>query len=529
MKVNDQPYLILGGELHNSSASSVAYMDRVWQNLGPTAINTLLVNVGWQQFEPVEGQFDYTVIDSLIENARVHDKRLVILWFGSWKNGASSYPPTWVVQDQRRFPRVRTEQGGQREILSLFGAERTLAAETRAYSALMTRIRNRDADGRVIMMQINNEVGILGQGYDHSKAAVAYLRQPVPPALLRYMHDNAAKLRPELLEAWTRAGRASSGSWLTVFGDTPAAREFALAWNYATYSNSLSVAGKKIHALPTFVNAWLVQDDTQRAGDYPGGGPVSRVMDIYKAGAPSLDLLAPDIYLPDFRSIVADYSRADNPLFIPESTHEVGRAFYALGQHNALGYSPFGIDNMAKLPPLEAGYQVLDQIAPLILEARLKGWKTIGILRQGKDEYDHSVELDDMTIKIRYQHGEGGDYAILIRDREDHLYIAGQNMFVSFSSKIKGKAARIATVYEGVFVEGQWQPGRLLNGDETFHNENVRVESRKSGDVTETQAAGVLAPQPTAETVLKQPSARLTKTAYEIPQIYSVDLYWRDE
>ena len=525
--VDGRPFVVIGGELYNSSASSASHLDSLWPQLKRMNLNTVLVNVNWQQFEPKEGQFDYTLIDHLLQRARENDLRLVILWFASWKNGESSYPPLWVRDNTKRFPRVLNKQGDSLETLSVFSRE-TLEADKKAYVKLAQRIRAKDHSNRVIMMQVQNEVGILGSDFDYSKTAAGVLAQPVPPALLSYMATNKPRLRRELLAAWQTAGERTNGSWLDVFGDTVAAREFALAWGYASYIGEIASAGRRVLDLPTFVNAWIVQNDQELPGQYPAGGPVSRVLDVYKAAAPGIDLLAPDIYLADFKGIVDDYRRADNPLFVPESTFEPGRAYYTIGEHCALGYSPFGIDDGLKWPAFVAGYGVLHEMKHLLASQQCAERTRFGIHKQGA-ETGRTIELDDLTITVRYPRGDLPAYGLLLRTGPTEFHIAGVNLIVEFKSRMAGRIARIAEVHDGQFVAGAWRPGRLLNGDDTFHNAAVRVYGRSwiAGPTFATDAN--LPPQPTIANVISPVSASGPANGQvPVPGIYRVQLYWRD-
>ena len=521
--VDGKPFIILGGELYNSSASSTRYLDLLWPSLKAMHINTLLVNISWQQFEPTEGQFDYALIDYLIRKADSNGLRLVILWFGSWKNGESSYAPLWVLRDTASYPRVVTNTGVATGTLSVFG-QRTLAADRRAYVNLSKRIRERDKSNRVIMMQVQNEVGILGSDFDYSKHGASALNAPVPPRLISHMLSSERRLRPELFNAWLSAGRKQSGSWLEVFGDSIAAREFALAWAYASYINEIAEAGRHELNVPTFVNAWIVQNEKERPGEYPAGGPVSRVMDIYKVAAPAIDLMAPDIYLSDFKGIVGAYQREGNPLFIPESTFDPGRAFYAIGQHCSLGYSPFGIDDGAKWPAFIAAYGVLREMMPLLQERKCSDSSSFGIHKQGA-ETGQSLELADMTIKIRFPKTDDPAYGIIMRVGANDFYIAGTNLIVEFKSRTSDETINIADVYDGSFVGGKWAPDRLLNGDDTFHNAAVRVYGRINVSGPTFKADSDLPPQPTIAntTALLTPSS--TRTEIATPGIYRVRLY----
>ncbi len=104
--VNNEPFLIIGAELLNSSASSAEHMKDIWARIKSLNVNTVYLPITWQQLEPVEGNFDYSLIDSHIKSAYDNKLKLVILWFGSWKNGESNYTPDWVKTDMKRFPRM---------------------------------------------------------------------------------------------------------------------------------------------------------------------------------------------------------------------------------------------------------------------------------------------------------------------------------------------------------------------------------------------------------------------------------------
>ena len=159
--VDGKPFLMLAGELRNSSATSLDYMKRVWPRLvAQTKLNTILAGVSWNQIEPQEGKFDFTVLDGVIQGAREHNLRLVLLWFGSWKNSLSSYAPDWVKRDFERFPRAQFEGGVSIEELSTL-SEANRDADARAFAALMRHVKA--VDGRqhtVIMIQVENEVGM---------------------------------------------------------------------------------------------------------------------------------------------------------------------------------------------------------------------------------------------------------------------------------------------------------------------------------------------------------------------------------
>ncbi len=471
--VDGKPFLMLAGELHNSSASNLEYMKPVWKKLKDLNLNTVLATVSWELLEPEEGKYDFTLVDGLIRDARLNDLRLVFLWFGSWKNGVSTYPPLWVKTDLKRFPRARNRQGQNLDVISpLSTAARD--ADGRAFAALMRHIR--EIDGRqhtVLMMQVENEVGLLGDSRDHSALAQAAWRAAVPPQLMSYLQAHRAELIPELAEAWAANGNKATGTWSEVFGDTPAGDEVFMAWHLARYIGGIAALGKAEYRIPMYVNAWLVQNPGQQPGRYPSGGPVSRMLDVWRAAAPEIDLLAPDIYLPDFKGVCASYTRSGNPLFIPEAQRgpvSAANVFWAVGQHDAMGFAPFGIDSIEGEHPLARSYEILSELTPLITKHNGTG-RMIGVLEDS--EPNAVVTLGDYQFHIEYgwrrprEEKEPRAYGLIIQTGADEYVAAGSGFSVRFSAVEPAQRARIGYIEEGRFAGGAWKPGRRLNGDET--------------------------------------------------------------
>jgi hypothetical protein len=489
--VEGKPFLALAGELHNNSATSLEYMKPIWPRLSAMHLNTVLAAVSWAMLEPAEGRFDYTLLDGLIRDARAHDLRLVLLWFGSWKNTWSSYAPDWGKQDFERFPRVELRSGTGTERLTPF-SDRNRDADARAFAALMRRIREVDGEAHtVIMVQVENEVGVIPDARDYSPAASAAYGQPVPKELMDYLQKRTDALHPKLRARWQAAGFRASGTWETVFGPGPETEDLFMAWHYARYIGKVAEAGKAGYALPMFVNAALIRP-SYAPGQYNSGGPLPHSMDIWKAAAPQLDFLAPDIYF-EFKHWCSQYDRLDNPLFIPEAAGgAVGAAnvFYAVGQHGALGYSPFGIDGTdGEDDELSRSYDVLSQLAPLILENQPKG-RVAGVLLEELTPAQ-TVRLGDYTLHVsgggprRPLFGAGAPtqaapfqpaYGIFIAADRDEFYMAGSGLTVTFSADTPGPPiVGLATVEEGRFLEGQWVRGRTLAGDDTGQGNNISL------------------------------------------------------
>ena len=342
--VDGKPYLILGGELGNSSAGTAAQADSILPRLAAMHVNTVLMPVAWEQIEPVEGTFDFSILDHWIDVAREQHLHLVLLWFGSWKNGVSSYAPAWVKQDPKRFPRAESADGEELEILSTLGTE-TLQADSAAFSALMKHLKEKDENEQtVLMVQVENEVGYLGPWPRPVGSGESVVRGPsscsVDPGTSKGIADS---LSPELRAHFNPAGK----TWRDVFGD--ASDEVFMAWNYARYIQAVAEAGKREYPLPMYVNCQLPAPG-ERAGEYPSGGPHPYYLEVYRVTAPSIDFYSPDIYWPNFEYWIDRYRFDGNAVFVPEARMDSApyNALYAYGEAKAFGFSPFGIDSVQR-------------------------------------------------------------------------------------------------------------------------------------------------------------------------------------
>ena len=121
--VDNKPFLMLAGELHNSTSSAPKYFAEAINNAVSMNVNTLIASVAWEQFEPLEGKYDYSCVDFILKNANEHNLKVVLVWFASWKNGESSYAPIWVKKDTKRFFRIRNNSNEQISAISPFCKE----------------------------------------------------------------------------------------------------------------------------------------------------------------------------------------------------------------------------------------------------------------------------------------------------------------------------------------------------------------------------------------------------------------------
>ena len=490
--VRGKPWLVLGCELGNSTSSSREYMQTVWPKLKQSGVNTVLAVVSWEQTEPVEGQFDFQVVDDLIADARTNNMKLSLLWFGSWKNGITSYTPKWVKSDTKRFPLAQTPDGKPLPILSTLGNE-TCQADTKAFAAFMRHLKEVDAQQQtVIMIQMENEVGLHGHPRDYCPQAEEAFKGQVPQALTDWLTAHEASLLPETLQAWQAGGCRTQGTWEEVFGKNDRAAEVFMAWHYASYMDRITAAGKQEYELPVFVNAWIVQPEDTRPGNYPSGGPQAQNHDIWRAAAPHIDILSPDIYLDDFPTVLRLYSRSHNPVFIPESRsgqNGAANAAYAIGAMGAIGYSPFGFERNCDDEAINGTfcqfYQKAGCIADSILTAQAEGRIGAAWLKGSKPmRVKDTISLGDIRIVCELVSSgmrNGGapqltggtyepdaiGYAIAIRQTDGAYLFLGSNVRITFLPTDGKGYIGLAKVTEGDFdAKGVWHEGRWLNGDE---------------------------------------------------------------
>ena len=535
LMVDGKPFLALSGELGNNTATSMENMQPIWSRLLAGNLNSVLAAVSWAQIEPEEGKYEFGLVEHLIYEARRNDLKLVFLWFGSWKNGLSSYAPYWVKKDYKRFPRIRIGGGKTLELLSTFPTA-TRDADARAYRALMRRIK--EVDGRnhtVIMMQVENEVGVLRDSRDRGEAANGAFAGQVPQELMAYLQKHKDTLAPELREVWAANGSKTAGTWEEVFGagkpasvDMPiqttsppmsaeehasgwrklhwAVDEIFMAWHYAKFVNKVVEEGKAEYNIPMYVNGWLQQPNMAWPGTYPSGGPLPQVNDVWRAGAPAVDMLSPDLYLEYFDEVCERFTRNGNPLFIPETSARSGNALVAFGKYGAIGFSPFGIErSVGADTDLAATYKIIAQMAPAI--AAHQGKDTMTAVRLSQGDAPRQVRLGNYTLNLSYtgrgrvpiapeparaagapaapapapaaRPGPAGASAapmeaaaILVASGPDEFYLGGGGMRISFTPNTPCPAiVGLGIVQEGKFVDGKWTVVRQLGGDDIGQGE----------------------------------------------------------
>jgi beta-galactosidase GanA len=491
--VENKPFLILGGELGNSTFTSIEYMKPIWPKLKTMNLNTVLAPVYWELIEPVEGKFDFTLYDQLIQEARKNNLKIVILWFGSWKNSMSSHAPSWVKKNQERFPRIKDDKGMSHEILTPL-SEENLMADLKAYQALMQHIKEFDGENHtIIMIQTENEIGMLPTARDYSSLANKKFQEAVPEEFIEYLKKNKDNLVPEFKEKWAVNGYKDSGSWEEIFGKGVSTDEIFMAWYYAKYTNQIIKAGKETYPLPMYVNAALNRPGRLPGEGYPSAGPLPHIMDVWKAGGPSIDFLAPDIYFPNIEYWCDLYTRQQNPLFIPEAGADPSaapKALFTIGHYQSLGYSPFSIESNQNPEGDDLGkvYNLIAQLSPLLSAHRGKKEIDGVLLDDQKQETKITFGNYEFTVRHSYTLGyeaeakekfwvPGG--AIIIQTGENEFYVAGSGVVITFKNFNNPElTVGILKTEEGRFDNDQWTVIRHLNGDQIHQGRHVRIFKR---------------------------------------------------
>lgn len=488
--VNGKPMIILGGELGNSSASTIENMKPIWSKLKAMHLNTVLVPVYWELLEKEEGKFDYTLLQQLITEARKNQIKIVFLWFASWKNSMSSHVPAWVKLNQEKYPRAKDDKNRSQEILTPF-SEENLQSDLKAFEKLMTFVRDFDKiEQTVIMIQVENEIGMLPSARDYHPLANVAFQKKVPEILLNYMQQNRENLAPEFLDIWKKNGFKTSGNWEDIFGKSLQTDEIFMAWYFAKFTNAITEAGKKIYSLPMFVNAALNKPNKDPGSGYPSAGPLPHLVDLWKVAAPALDFLSPDFYVPDFKHWNDLYTRKSEPLFIPEHRFDASvmpKSFYAVGHYEALGFSPFSIESTDKpeKEPLGKGYDILSQLTPMI--SKYHGQGKIDAVLLDKEHSETLIKMGKYEFTFRHDYTLGWSpeakstewpitSVLIIQTGENEFYVAGSGVVVTFKP-VQNEVLNVGIlkIDEGNFENKTWKVLRHLNGDQTHQGRHLRI------------------------------------------------------
>ena len=475
--VNGEPFFMLGAQAHNSSGWP-AMMPQLWSAVEDIHANTLEIPIYWEQIEPQEGKFDFSMIDTLINQARQHNVHLVLLWFATWKNGSNHYMPEWMKRDAARYPNITSKNGQPVDSPSPI-VTATMQADINAFSKVMRYLKQTDNLHTVIMVQVENESGAWGSVRDYSPEAQKLFDGPVPTELLT----------PNVLKA-LNVSVVLKGSWQQVFGDR--SDEYFQAWYVARFIGQVAAAGKAEYPIPMYVNDALRDPITNpMATTYESGGPTDNVIPIWKVAAPALDLLAPDIYLSGSEKVlkVIDlYDRADNPLFVPEAglIPDNAKYLYEVIAHGGIGFSPFGIDgNKSGLTNIEVNHRLEPFAKEYIMAApimrALAKWSFEGKIKAVVEHEDHAAQTIDLgawqavisfgdSIKnISKEAIQANGKLMIVQLDENKFILIGDYCHITFkpTGSNLGKAWQYLKVEEGYLDRGVFKAERILNGDET--------------------------------------------------------------
>lgn len=503
-QIKGRPFYPIGTQAHNNSGYSLERLEPVWCACEMMGANSCAIPVSWERIEPREGEFDLEIVAQIVRECRRRSLKLVLLWFGTWKNGHMKYVPQWVKTDHKRFPRVRTHDGYEIANLSTFAGE-SLAYDRRAFCKVMETLRREDPErDTVLAVQVQNELGIVGRAVrDYGPEAERQYRAPVPRELIERMKRHPEE---EISRDWLECGAREEGDWETLFGRR--GDELLQAWSMARYVDAIAAAGKEIFPLPMYTNVWLDRQNFDIPGvTYPSGEAVTRNLSIWRWFAPHLDMICPDMYMGDqqhYREIAAAYARPDNPLYIPETGCGMPAAlgaFRAIAENGLTGLHFFGAESALtaegglhpEAKPIREDFQCLRAVEPLLLS--LRGSGKIQAAIQEEFGTEQQLHFDGWEVLARYgEYPRGGDYqhkrgepttergrALIFQTGPNEFCACGVATSLAFRKCPPLSVMKVPQednqqdyymdylcVEDGRFdAEGNWRGSYLRNGDDT--------------------------------------------------------------
>ncbi len=448
LTVDGEPFLILSLQWDCDGCFSPDDMDPLLPHARAMGCNAVALLLYWKEIEPEEGRYDFAMLDHRIEQARANDLRIVLVWFGAYKNGCLNYAPDWVKRDHVRFRRARTADGRDLANFACPTCAETFEKDRAAIEQVFGRLREIDADRHtVILFQMENETGLLGT--DRCRCAECERA---------FAEGRWAERHP------ARAAEAFSAGCIAAWVD------------------GLAAAAKAIYPLPVYINCWL-QSRTRAAAagrHYPSGGPVGRVLDIYREALKSVDFISPDIYAHGFRDFEAFcrmYSWPGNPLYVAEHSSGPGsraerNVFYAIGEHAAIGFDPWAIDRAHPdqyarplVHPIdgrwsEEAYALRDSYVvirdAMIPIAETQGGDRLRSFVQEQAETAALLDFGDVMVEVSYRHRDGAARGMVVRLGRDELIVLGAGLVVGFCDPA-GAPLPIASVERGRFEGRQWK------------------------------------------------------------------------
>ena len=512
LKSNGNEIFVVGGQAHNSSSYSASVEDAI-KAVKYFGGNTVEIPVYWENIEPEEGKFNFSDVEKIFQKVSEAGLYLILLWFGTWKNGTCKYVPAWVKQDQKRFKRVVAENGSKIPSLSPHCAGNR-DADVKAFGRLMEYLKSLDPTGKVLLaVQVENEPGIMnGPARDYGDEAQILFEQPLPEEILDILRSCPDSL---ISKCWAVNGK-QTGSWQQAFQRD--ASQIFTAYAVAAYVNEVAKVGHECFKVPLYTNAWVDDHRLKLPGkDYPSGGAVTLTMEIWKRAAGELDFISPDNYQQTYGGYAKCcdcYSRPDNPLFIPESgllEWNSRYMFSAVADYKAIGICAFGIESILKGEEIGSteqavteSLQILAAMGPGLVRFQNRLMRSVmqeeyaqyqylefdgyfGIAyfsncnplvgRLGTDWNWHDYKHKDYLQ--RQQRGGCRGRGIVIQSSEKEFYVAGDGFqlvllptdeelyYMSGSDFHLTRSMDFLSIEEGSFEEsGEFIPKHRRNGDE---------------------------------------------------------------
>lgn len=443
--VDGQPFLMLGLQWDCESCFSRELMNPLFAPAAAMGANTVALPVYWREIEPTPDQFDFSMVDERLYQARANQLRVILLWFATWKNACTFYAPAYINEDSATYPKA-LDRVGQQTVSLCPSSEATWQRDRHALVALMEHLREVDDAHTVILFQVENEPGIVGS--DRCYCSVCN-------------------------------ERFAAEKWESTWG-VHAAEAFSAA-SIASYIDRLAEAAKKVYALPLYVNVALPAAVGGIPGQYFSGGAVPEMLSLFRQHAPHLDLIGPDPYRTsyrDFHRFCQIYSADDNPLYIAEhSSSPEGRAernvFYAIGQYGALGFDVWAIDASFPdrfAPPLvdpiggewakhaywlRDSYTAIGRAIHPIVEAQ--GTERIFTCIQEPAESSTGWAAQGCDVMVAYHDPEQAARGLLIQEQPDVFLLIGVGFTVQFRRpRPDGRPVPVVSAEWGRYEGNRW-------------------------------------------------------------------------
>jgi hypothetical protein len=449
--VDNNPFIILGLQLDCDSCYDSSTIDDLMKQIGVLGGNTAACLLYWRLIEPEEGQYDFSILESMIESAKRYDLRIVLVWFGSYKNACTHYAPDWFQNTPQKYRHAHLESGEQLRYVACPNCNESLEKDKQAVVKVFEYLRDYDTEKRVILFQVNNESGLIGTDRCYCEEC-------------NYLFEQ--------------------GNYKAT--DKAIANEIFSAESILRYMEKIAKPAKEIYPLPCYMNAWLAHHtpDHKPGSEYPSGGPVYRVLDVYMQNKKFIDFVSPDIYTPgykDFMRISKEYCLEENPLYIAE--HALGKTsrafknlYYALGKFSAIGFDPWAIDcafpdvmeqplyDLMQKKFSDEAYDIMESYIPvrdaMIPIAERQGTENMKYFVQEESDTEYVMDFGDIIVKAQLCNPDNGcSRGIVLRIDTCNFVVLGVKTIISFMDK-EGNYIRIKNSERGRFERRKFIPER---------------------------------------------------------------------